>query len=272
MYDGQSSILDQVKFVHGPCDLLARYIALADETMREVGVRLRISRDFHRLMSLNTQHRDSWPASLPLFNPSYCMLTEDNALWIEGVDEQGDTVVTSAGRHYNFADRSVASELRSLRIFYDQPAPFVAAGGHVDVVAESASQISGQSLYSGAVWVRPDYRRHGFTRIIPRVMRSCAMAQWNMPTFWMMITSQLDRGGLTHAYGPWEVEPRVIMNLPTSDREIDLLFCWMSRVTMTRDIENAVANYDATRETSRWIDKPMTNSSLLVRQGSRTRS
>jgi hypothetical protein len=272
MYDGRASLLDQVNLAHGPRDLLARYIALADETMREVGIRLRISRDFRRLMSLNEQHSDSWPPSLPLFHPSYCTLTEDNALWIEGVDETGDTIVTSAGRRYNLGDRSLASELRSLRIFYDQPAPHVAAGGQVVVAAESASQIFGQTLYSGAVWVRPDYRRHGFTRIIPRVMRCCALAQWNIPMFWMMITTQLDRGGLTRAYGPWDVEPRVLLQLPTSDREIDLLFCWMSRATLTRDLENTVADYEAPSESSRWIDKPMTNNSFPARQGSRTRS
>jgi hypothetical protein len=272
MYDGVPTLLDQIAFVHGSRELLARYIAFADRAMRDIGVRLSVSSDFHRLMSLNDRHRDSWPPLLPIFNPAYSSLSSRDAFWIEGVDENGDTVVTSAGRCFNLGDRSLASELRALRIFYDRPAPHIAAGGRVDVTAPSAGRIFGHTMFSGALWVRPDYRRHGLTKIIPRLMRSCALAQWNIPVFWMMITPELDRIGVTRAYGSWSVESGVTMHLPTSQRAIEALFCSMTQATMIHDIASSAEGYDATTANSRWMERHITNSSSLARQGNRTRS
>jgi hypothetical protein len=217
-------------------EFVSQYIALAENAARTAGVQLRICRDFQRLISLNEQHGDSWPPLLPIFNPSYCTRLEENAFWIEGVNENGDTVVTSAGRRYRSGHCSLASELQSLRIFYDNPEEYVAVGGRVDVSAPSASRIFGDTLFSGALWVRPDYRQRGFTKIVPRLMRSCALVQWNTPMFWMMITPELDRLGATRAYGPWHAEPRVLMQLPTSQHDIEGLFCWMDQATLTRDI------------------------------------
>jgi hypothetical protein len=272
MYDGLPTILDQITFHYGPRELLARYIAQAEGMMAELGLRLRISGDFDRLIALNHQHRDSWPVLLPIFNPSYCALERDDAFWIAAIDEHGDPVITSAGRRYHFGDRSLANDLRSLRIFYDQPAPYLAAGGRVEVAAPSAFRIFGDTMFSGALWVRPDYRRHGLTKIFPRLMRSCALTQWNIPTFWMMITPELDRIGVTRAYGSWDVEPGILMRLPTSPRAIEALFCTMSQARLIRDIETSLQDYEATTVSSRWIDRHITNRSSVVRQGSSTRS
>src|SRR5690242_6743032 len=96
MYDSAPNILDQAELIHGPRDLLSRYIAYADDTARDLGVRLRISRDFDRLVALNRQHSDSWPALPPLFDPKFSSITRNSAFFVEGIDDRGDTVVTSA--------------------------------------------------------------------------------------------------------------------------------------------------------------------------------
>lgn len=272
MYDGRASLLDLIDVAYGPRDLLSRYIVFAEDTLSDIGVQLRISRDFRRLMSLNEQHRDSWPSLLPIFDPTYCPRLHEDGFWIEGINEEGETVVTSAGRRYRLGDWSLASELRSLRVFYDRPEPYVAAGGRVEVSAVSAARIFGDTMFSGALWVRPDHRRHGLTKIIPRLMRSCALAQWNTPMFWMMIAPELDRLGVTRAYGSWEVEPRVLMRLPTSQRDIEGLFCSMDQATLLRDLAASVEDYVSTIPSSRWMDTHMTKSSSFARQGNRTRS
>jgi hypothetical protein len=272
MYDGRSSILDVIEVAFGPRELLSQYVAFAEDAMRDIGVQLRICRDFHRLISLNERHRDSWPPLLPIFDPSYCPRLREDGFWIEGVDQSGDTVVTSAGRRYRSGDWSLAAELRSLRVFYDHPEPYVAAGGSVEVSAVSAARIFGDTMFSGALWVRPDYRRHGLTKIIPRLMRGFALAQWGTPTYWMMIAPELDRIGVTRAYGSWDVEPRVLMRLPTSRREIEGLFCSMSQATLIRDIAASVESYGSMTPNSRWSDTHMTKSSSFARHGSNTRS
>jgi hypothetical protein len=63
-----SALLTQISFVHGPCDLLARYAAVAEQELHQLGLRLKVSTDFHRLFALSEQHRDSWPTLSPIFN------------------------------------------------------------------------------------------------------------------------------------------------------------------------------------------------------------
>jgi hypothetical protein len=267
MYDSAPNILDQVRLVHGPRDLLARYIAYADETARDLGVRFRISRDFDRLIALNTEHRDSWPKILPSFDPKYSTLSADNAFFVEGVDDKGDTVVTSAGRLYDHGDRSLASDLRSLRVFYDDPAPPAGAGESVSVSADLAEHIYGRAMFSAVVWVRPDYRRHGFTRIIPRLTRAYALTRWNTPVFWMMIAPDLDKIGITRAYGSWHVDGRIALHMPSLRDDFEVLFCSMGQDALIRDIASSVY------ENSRRIDTPMTYvSPRPERHGISTRS
>jgi hypothetical protein len=271
VYDSAPNILDQAVLLHGPRDLLARYIAHADDSVRELGVRLRISRDFDRLVALNARHRGSWPKILPSFDPKYSDLSGDTAFFIEGIDQSGDTVVTSAGRLYDHGDRSLASDLRSLRVLYDNPAPHVAAGESVVVSAPFAEHIWGRAMFSAVVWVRPDYRRHGLTKIVPRLTRAYALAQWNTPVFWMMIAPDLDKIGVTRAYGSWHVDGRLAMHLPSLRDDFEVLFCSMGQDALIRDIANSV--YETSVGDSRRIDTPMPNISLpLPRQGMSTLS
>jgi hypothetical protein len=271
MYDSAPNILDQAALTHGPRDLLARYIAHADEAARDLGVRLRLSRDFDRLVALNRRHRDSWPALPPLFNPEFSTIARESAFFVEGVDDLGDTVVTSAARLYDHGDRSLAADLRSLRVFYDDPAPRRAAGETVDVTSPTAEYICGRVTYSGAVWVRPDFRRHGFTKIVPRLTRGYAMTQWNTPMFWMVIKQELDQIGVTRAYGSWHIDGRVAVQTPALAERHEFLFGSMGQDTLIRDIAGSIDHIAV--GTSRWMDNPMAKTSPLVeRHGISTRS
>lgn len=276
MYDRtivEPSLVEQMDLFYGPRDLIARYVAFADRAARDLGVRLRLSRDLDHLIALNQQHRDSWPLLSPIFNPKHNALRRDNAFLIEGVDEFGATVMTSAGRLYDHGDRSLADELRSLRIFYDEPAHHAAAGESVEVSAPTAEHLCGRIMFSGAVWVRPDYRRHGLTKIIPRLTRSYALAQWNTPVFWAYIDHDLDEIGVTRAYGSWHVEERITTHMPSWRGDHDILFLSMGQATLIRDIAGSVEAYELKAGASRWIDSAIANQSLVAdRHGMMSRS
>ncbi len=269
----EPSILAQMSLNHGPRDLIARYIGHADQAARDLGVRLRLSWDFDRLIALNRQHRDSWPMLSPIFNPRYNSLRRDNAFLVEGVDEFGATVMTSAGRLYDHGDRSIADDLRSLRVFYDQPGKYVAAGESVEVSAPTAEHLCGRIMFSGAVWVRPDYRRHGLTKIIPRLTRSYALAQWNTPVFWAYIDHDLEEIGVARAYGSWHVEDRIATHMPTWRGDHDVLFMSMGQATLIRDIAGSLDAYDLRTGAARWIDSAIANQSMVAdRHGMTKRS
>jgi hypothetical protein len=270
MYDGVPTLVDQMTFAHGPRDLLVQYASTADETARDLGLRLRISADFERLAALNKQHRDSWAQLIPIFDPAHSSLDAQNAFFIEGIDEEGETVVTSAGRLYDFGDRSLAGELRSLRAFYRAPAPRITGGGSIEVAAPAAEHICGRTMFSGAVWVRPDHRRHGLTRSVPRLTRSYALTLWNPPVFWMIIEPQLDHVGVTRAYGSWDLEGKLGVHVPAWRGDVDFLLYTMGQTTLIRDLMSSV--YDTSVGTSRRIDTHIANKSPRQRHGISTRS
>jgi hypothetical protein len=238
-------------------ELLSQYFALADDAARDRGVRLTVSTDFERLRAINERHSDNWASLTPIFDPKCCALSDDQAFWIEGINCDGDTVLTTAVRLYNHADSSLADDLRSLRVFYDRPARLVAAGERIDVDAPIAEQIRGSAVYSGAVWVRPDCRRLGFSKIVPRLARGYALAQWQPPIFWGTIKPALDQAGLTQAYGSWQIGGRFTVRMPSWRTDFDLLFLWMDRATLVADIAATIAQ--ATTDNPRRSDTLMIN-------------
>jgi GNAT superfamily N-acetyltransferase len=128
-----------------------------------------------------------------------------------------------------------------LRVFYDDPTPSAANGETVEVAAPSAEHFYGRITFSGAVWVRPDYRRHGITRIVPRLTRACAFTRWNTPLFWAYIDHDLDQIGVTRAYGSWHVEDGISTHMPSWRGDHRILFLSMGQATLIRDIADSVA-------------------------------
>jgi hypothetical protein len=251
--------------------LLSQYFAFAEAAARDRGVRLTIHTDFERLRAINKRNANNWASLSPIFDPRCGALGDDNAFWIDGTDRSGETVLTTAARFYDHRPSSLAEDLRSLRVFYDRPASLVAAGERIEVNAPAAEQIRGTAVYSGAVWVRPDYRRLGFSKIIPRLARAYALARWQPPVFWGTIKPALDQAGLTQAYGSWQIGGRLAFRMPSWREDFDLLFLWMDRTTLVADIHAGVVQ--ATTDSSRRSDTLMTNiSDGQARQGSSTRS
>ena len=263
-------VLSDVRLVHGPCALLARYFALADAFARNRGILLRVRTDFDRLLQLNEQNTESWAPLAPMFNPNHCDLSRDQAFWIEGVDEAGETAVIHASRLYDHGDRSIADDLRSLQVFYDDPRPHVAAGAYVDVSAPSAHHISGRVTFAGALWVRPDCRRLGFTKFVPRLTRAFALTQWNAPAYWGGVEPELHDIGVTRAYGSWNVEDGFTLHMPGWRGDLKFLFLSMGPVTLVRDLANAVAYPDDDK--LRRSETPITKRSPARRHGRSMRS
>jgi hypothetical protein len=273
MYDGMPTILDQVRFGHGPRELLGHYVACANDMAADLGITLRLNTDFTRLVALNARNRDSWPALSPIFNPANADLGCANAFFIEGIDELGETVMTNAGRLYDHGDRSIAQDLRALRVFYDDPAPHAAAGARIDVTAPSAEYICGRVTFAGAMWVRPDFRRLGLTKIVPRLTRAVALAQWNTPIFWATIEHKLEKMGVARAYGSWHIEDGIVEHIPSWRGSLPLLFMSMGQATLLRDLAGSIAGYEMRTGVSRRMDNASAKVSFAREyQGMSTRS
>lgn len=239
MYDNPRSLLDQITLVHGPQELLSRHFTMADAAARDWGLRLRLRSDFDTLMELNRENRESWPPLPPIFDPEHSILRIDSAFWLEGVDERGETVVTESARLFDFKDTDVVEELRSLRIYYQDPAPHLAAGECVEIDAPAAKAVRGRTMHGGAVWVRPDWRRNGLTRIISRICAAYALTRWNTAFTWGLVEPRLHAGGLSQAYGPHAVAEGVMLRLAFRGA-LPAVLIWMSAEALLADLARTV--------------------------------
>jgi GNAT superfamily N-acetyltransferase len=232
-------LLEQITLVNGPRDLLSRYFLIVEEALRSRGVRLRFRTDFEQLVHINHEHRDSWPAFIPMFDPAHTALRIDDAFWLEAIDERDCAVATHAGRLFDWQNTTLEAELRSLRAFFDDPAPHIANGDSIEVEAPSAKLIRGNVLGGGAVWVRPDHRSKGLATLVPRVSRAYALTRWNIDGAWAVMEPRIRDGGLARRHG-FNAENMIVFKLKAWRDHLPMLLVWMSREEAFAHIAAAV--------------------------------
>jgi hypothetical protein len=162
-----------------------------------MGIRLRLRHDFGELLYVNKQQtsRGNWFRLVNMFNPEYSDLSPEDSYWISGEDDQGEIVVTQAGRVYYWPDTTLEQEARLM--FY---------GGHDEgqrsiVTATDAKSISGVVFYGGSVWVRPDFRGRRLSQLLPRLGRAYAVARWPVDSGISFVAPALVEKGIAAGYG-----------------------------------------------------------------------
>ena len=156
---------DALTVKHGPARLLSRFVLEGDKAARQMGLRLRLRHDFGELLYLNEREvaHGNWFKLVNMYNPSYCDLAPENSYWISGENEEGDIVLTQAGRIYYWPETSLAEEAHSM---------FYAGRGEgqlCNVTAPAAGRIGGS--YSA-----PD--RIGYGRIFAGVSSLTSWQGW----------------------------------------------------------------------------------------------
>ncbi|HXZ00636.1 MAG TPA: hypothetical protein VEI03_11590 [Stellaceae bacterium] len=239
MYDNPRSLLDQITLVHGPHELLGRHFMKADAAAREWGLRLRLRSDFDALMELNRENRDSWPPLPPICDPKHSDLRSDSAFWLDGLDYRGETVVTEFARFFDFKNTNVVDEIRSLRVYYEHPEPHLAAGERVEIDAPAAKVVRGRTMYGGAIWVRPDWRRNGLTRIISHICAAYGHTRWNTEFTWGFMEPRMHARGLSRAYGPHAAAEGLLVRLPFRG-DLPTVLLWMTTEALLKDLAASV--------------------------------
>ena len=173
------SLSDALTINHEPpAGLLSTFVLEGDKSAGRMGLRLRLRYDFSELLYFNKQRiaRGDWYRLPNMFHPEYSDLVPENSYWISGEDEEGEIVVTQAGRIYYWAESTFEEEARPM--FYagqEEGQPCI-------VTAADAKKISGVVFYGGSVWVRPDFRGRQLSQLLPRLGRAYAVARW--PVDW----------------------------------------------------------------------------------------
>jgi|GEM_PF-7004361 hypothetical protein len=264
-------LLDGVWVEHGPRDVIGRYLLLAAEQARQLGISLHIGRGLHRLAEINRANLDSWAPLMPALRPDRNGATAENVIYLEGRDRAGDVVITEMVRRYQWWGTSFKAEFESRRFLYADPAAEGRAGELCVADAPIASQITGDCQWYGGMWCRPDFRGRGLTALVPRVLRALALTSWDLRscTFGLVEIAAVAAGMLdNYQYRNHSHQPGAYIR--NSYRPaVDWHIVWRSRQEVIEDLV-AQTGVETTRRTQ---DRPETHRSPLSdRQGSNRRS
>jgi GNAT superfamily N-acetyltransferase len=223
---------DALTIKHGPSALLARFVLEGDKLARTMGIRLRLRHDFKNFLTLNEFEvaRGNWYPLVDIFQPEHGGLSPENAYWISGETDDGEIVVTQAGRVYYWPETSLADEARDM--FY---------GGRTDpkgpciVKAADASKITGVVFFGGAVWVRPDFRGLGLSHLMPRLGRAYATARWPIDWGISLVKPALVDKGVAKGYG-YKHESRSLFFPGHQLGDLEVVLVYISRDEAYEDL------------------------------------
>lgn len=235
---------DQLEIKFGPTEALGRFVLRADRTLRNHGIRLSLSTDFAELAALNARHLKNWFALPPMFDPVFARLGADNAFWLKGVNDAGETVLSHAMRLYVWPHTTLKEEAESLRMLYDNVGLDL-PGAYGEVVAPSAPTITGRVGYMGALWLHGDYRGQKLAGVVSPLTRAVGLARW-YPTacFSFVSTSSVEKGrAALYGWSPDRVEPGInFFGLPGGhDQALEFSMCWMTAAEIEEVVLDTVA-------------------------------
>jgi hypothetical protein len=231
---------DQVTLVHGPRDVLGRFILLADRATRDRGIYLSLEDDFDTLLKLNEENRHHWHPLAPSFDPRYSDVSGENGFWILGRNEDGEPVLTQVVRYFPMNETTLSRELQSLRFFYGEPARTAERGERCEVSAPDADRIRGHVVYSGGTWFRPDFRGRGLASIVPRMGRAIALSRWNTDYAFSLVQRRLVDKGVARRYGFRKVEYAVDWRGSTAGEHLEFALVWIGQDDFVFDLETTM--------------------------------
>ena len=216
----------------------------AESRIARMGVKLVLCRDFSGLAAINERNREAgWFGLMPMFHPD--TYSHPEAFWIKGLDHRDEPVMTVAARLYRVPSGGLGEEIRSLRLFYEDPIRMRAADELCLCSAPSVSALKGKVLYCGAGWCARDYRGLGFASIVPRISQWIGDLLWRQDYTISLVDPVLIEKGVVAAYGYDNIEPGVLWWNSPSQGTIDLNLIWMTRSYMLNDLEHQLQTREA---------------------------
>ena len=271
--DGQL-LLDAVQLRHGPKRDLGRFFLLAASMAEAIGVTIRIHDDMASIILANAQYPGGpWGLIAPAFDPGESKLEPGKAFWVSVHNSAGTIVACTCARLME-PQGSIYDELTSLRLFYANPQPYLAAGATCTPkgAAEIATgKVKGRIIYSGAQWTHPTYRSRGIVHILTRVTRLLGLTRWDVDFVTGVTRVDLLAAGQLAAYG-FVNSVRVVEFLRSYRGDLYMNFMWMGREEIETELAVYLAAAQVGGKTSRVTDDVDTPIPKSVDQGSNSLS
>lgn len=241
-----SKFLSQLRIDYGPPEQLVRFLAEADMACRLRGVELEIG-NFDELLRTNQSNAESWRPLIATFDHRNLDLGTKNSFCVLGRNVHGEVVVAHAARYFDWTKgETFFNEGQSLRLFYKNPKQMMCPGEEFVVSAPDSHKISGRVVYSGAAWVRPDFRGRKLSAIVPKVVKALAFTKFN-PDF---ICSLMNQDVHTKGFAPRFDYPHVDWDVHWSNSVMGthrFAIVWMTGNELQLALAEYLANSEATQ-------------------------
>jgi GNAT superfamily N-acetyltransferase len=157
---------------------LGRYLLAADRALHDKEIVL--SRvPFEELRRVYSSNTATWPALMQFFDSDIAAVPDDTGAAFVAYSSCGEAVAATAVRVWDLGQSNLKVEAESLRLYFGDPLAPKAEGWEC-VMPPISAEMTGQMLYCGAYWVRPDWRGKGLGHLVPAVSRFYALARWNV--------------------------------------------------------------------------------------------
>ena len=229
-----SGFLHDARVVHGPAHLIGRVFLKSEQALRERGITLSFA-SFEELAAVNRHNRDTWRPLLPIFDPVYSDLNEANSYCLVGRNSGGQVVATQCGRLYDWRHTDFFEEAKTMRLFYPDSMRPARLTESAVITAKRTRCISGQVVFSGGGWYRPDFRKRNLGAILSRVSRALAYTRWKTDVTVTIMAEGVFNGGLGLRAGytnfDWALD---LNNFAVGTVRTAVL--WMPRAQMLEDL------------------------------------
>jgi hypothetical protein len=204
------NFLADVRIDHGPRQLLSRLFLRGDTMLRERGINLQFA-PIEVLTEVNQQNLDSWPPLFAVFSPELGGINNTNSFALIGRNASGKIIAAQAARFYDIGARTFREETESLSLYYPDPDRQRLPGESCTITAPAAEAITGQFIYSGAVWYHPEYRKQGLTSILPRLTKALSLTKWGSDVTLSFMVDKVVAGGTAQRAGYRHVEWEILL-------------------------------------------------------------
>lgn len=221
--------LADVRIDHGPQQLLSRLFLRGDTLLRERGINLKFA-PLDELLAVNRRNSDSWRPLLPIFDAEECGFNDDNGFCLLAYTSSGQCVAAQAARLYDLTGTSFKDEVENLRLFYPDPEAQRHPGERIVVTAPMASEVTGPTVFSGAVWYHPSMRKQGLTTILPRVTKALSQTRWDPEVTLSFMAEEVVKQGTAPRAGYYHVDWSIdLIDTPVSAGTVHSAMIWSNR-------------------------------------------
>lgn len=247
---GAGPFLEGLRLDYGPIADIARFLMAAEAAVRSAGITLSFA-PIAELVALQERNEISWPLLAPWMSARFAPLGDDNSYCLLGRNAQGRVVASQAGRIYRLGTQTLAEIVADQSMIYGRPATASDTAPTMTLTAPAAHAIRGTIVYSGGLWVAPEYRGQKLAALLPRMSRAYALGRFNTETTFCVISEQIAASPLFAMYGYKQSQPGFSMTeggtcfytasllwMPTEDLVADMNAC---RARLIAEIDPAIS-------------------------------